>query len=254
MSIFKRRLNNTAAAIPAPAGQARPIVPPGNTTVHHHAPNRLWEIAGWTGAAILFLIFLWWALVELFRQMGAVNPGNAAAGLVIYGGLITGGLWFLSFLFDSYFERYLGFRVEIAKEMTERERVRLLAAQTSIDPGRYNESDFQFARVILACMMIAYKWIEEHNGAAFRGQWRPWSMRSAKETAAGIGIKLTDAQANGVSLWLHEHGVIDSPAGGQVTKTYPDLSNVRLLLDKEYGKPIQVVSPALRDNRGFEHI
>lgn len=79
-------------------------------------------------------------------------------------------------------------------------------------------------------------------------------MRSAKEAAAGIGIKLTDSQANGVSTWLYDKGVITSPDGGQITITYPDLTNVRLLLEKEFGKPIQVVSPTILDNSGFEHI
>lgn len=245
MGLIKRKMTNTTdLSIPAP----------GPTTVHNHAPNPLWDYIGQAARLIVFLIFVWIGVEFMFWQMGSNDPGSAAAGLIIYGSLIAGGLWFLSFLFDSYFERYLGFRVEMTREMTRREEVRLLAAQTTLEPGRFNESDFQFARVILAVMMIAYDWRAAHNGQQFRGQWRPWSMRSAKETANGIGIKLTDAQANGVSLWLHEKGVIDSPAGGQVTITYPDLSNVRLLLEKQYGKPIQVVSPTFRDNRGFEHI
>jgi hypothetical protein len=254
MGLFKRRLNNTAGAIPAPAGQARPIIQPGNTTVHHHGPNWIAIIAGATLAIIVLLIFSWIALRFLFAQIGSRNPGADASGLVIYGGLIAAGLFLLSWRAGPFFDSWLAYKTEVQRELTRREEVKLLAAQTTLEPGRMNEADFQFARVILAVMMIAYKWIEQHNGGQFRGQWRPWSMRSAKETAAGIGIKLTDAQANGISLWLHDKGVIDSPSGGQVTKTYPDLTNVRLLLEKEYGKPIQVVSPALRDNQGYDHI
>jgi len=244
MSIFRRKLSNTAAAIPAP----------GQTTVHHYGVN--WPLV----VVVAFLCFLligpafWFALVYLLGQLDIRNPSAAAAELVIYGGLTVAFLFFLSWRAGPFFERWLGYKREVQHEITRREEIKLLAAQTTLDPGRMNEDDFRFARVILAVMMIAYKWIEEHNGSKFRGQWRPWSMRSAKETANGIGIKLTDAQANDISIWLHKKGVIDSPAGGQVTITYPDLSNVRLLLEREFGKPIAVVSPALRDNRGFEHI
>jgi hypothetical protein len=221
--------------------------------VHHHGVNWPLVVLVAFGCFVLLGPALWFALVYLFGQLGSRTPEQDAAGLVIYGGLAAAFLLFVSWRVGPFFDSWLSYKTEVQREITRREEIKLLATQTALDPGRMNEANFQFARVILAVMMIAYDWLADHNGGPFRGQWRPWSMRSAKETANGIGVKLTDAQANGVSLWLHDKGVISSPAGGQITITYPDLSNVRLLLDREYGKPIQVVAPALRDNRGYVH-
>jgi hypothetical protein len=255
MGIFKRSLNNSATAVaPGSTVPARPIIQPGNTTVHHHGPNWFLIILGVPVATAITLGVFWVALWFLFWQLGSQTPEQDAAALVIYGGLAVAFLLLVSWRAGPFFDSWLAYKTEVQKELTRREEVKLLAAQTTLEPGRMNEADFQFARVILAVMMIAYDWLAAHNNIPFPGRWRPWSMRSAKETANGIGIKLTDAQANGISLWLHDKGVIDSPSGGQVTKTYPDLTNVRLLLEKEYGKPIQVVSPALRDNQGYDHI
>lgn len=254
MNIFSRRkYNNTAAgAIPAPAGQARPILQPGPTTIHNHGPNWIGIILGGTLAAMLILAGLWLGLVFLFYQMGAVNPWRDAAAFVIYGGLIAGGLWFLSFLIGPYFESNQSFKLEIAREITRREEVKLLSAQTAINPGRYNESDFEFARVILCIMMNAYEWLEKQKRDNFPGQSRPWSMDKSKEVADKIGVKMSQDKANSVSVWLFEEGIITAPERGQITPAFPTLSSVRAHLDNKYGKPIVVVSPTLRDNRGFK--
>lgn len=245
----KREMNNAAsAAIP----QARPIVPPGPTTIHNHSPSRFWDYVGMAVAAIIVLAACGAALWFLFSQLGARNPGESIAQLVIYGGLIAGGLWYLSFLFNPYFEKIQDFKLEIEREMTRREELKLLAAQTSIEPGRMNEEDFKFARVILAVMMSAFDYLETNQLAEFPRRWRPWSKTSTLETAEKIGVAVTHTQALEVAKWLATEGVITSPDGGQISKRFPNLSSVRAHLDNKFGKPIVVVSPQLRDNRGFK--
>jgi hypothetical protein len=242
VSIFKRKLDNTAASIPTP----------GPTTVYHHAPNWFLIILGIPLAAAGILALLWGALWFLFSQMGAVDPGHSAASLVIYGGLIAAGLWFLSFLFAPYFESNQSFKLEIAREITRREEVKLLAAQTTIEPGRMNEADFRFARVILAVMMIAFEWLEKEKRRTFPARWRPWSKSSTLETAEKIGVNITQDKALSVAKWLADEGIITAADSGQVAPAFPTLSSVRAHLDNKYGKPIVVVSTHLRDNRGFK--
>jgi hypothetical protein len=245
----RKNLNNTAAANTIP-------MPPvgGNTTVHHHGTN--WPMIIITGVlcALFSLPVLWLFLVYLFRQLGYNQPQQVAAWWILAIPIFLIAVWAVGWLLDRILSEVREIIVEVQRETTRRVEVQLLAAQTSIDSGRMNEADYEFARVILAVMMIAYEWQKVNGRSDFPGRWRPWSMRSAKETAKGIGIKLTDTQANAVSLWLHNHGIITSADSGQIEKNYPDLSNVRALLEKEFGKPIVVVSPTLRDNRGFEHI
>jgi hypothetical protein len=248
MGLFKRKMSNTASA----AVEMPRVTAP--TTIHNHGTNWPMIIITGVGCALLSLPILWVFFVYLFQQLGYNQPQRVAAWWILAVPIFLIIVWAVGWLADRILSEVREIVVETQKEVTRREEVRLLAAQTSIDPGRMNEADYEFARVILAVMMIAYEWQKVNQRLEFPGRWRPWSMRSAKETAKGIGIKLTDAQANGVSLWLHNHNVITSADSGQITKTYPDLSNVRLLLEKEYGKPIVVVSPALRDNRGYEPI
>lgn len=242
-----KTIRNAAGVEIAAPPPARPIVTPGNTTIHNHGVSWPAIIAVAFLCALLLLPVGWFALVFLFDKMGARDAESEAAFWVVFIPVFILAGWLLKWLLLAVIDCWRGWDLEIEQERSQQARDNLLSAQTALDPGRMNESDFEFARVILAVMMIAYDWLAQHGGGPFRGAWRPWSMRSAKEAAAGIGVKLTDTQANGVSLWLHDKGVIDSPAGGQITKTYPDLSNVRLLLEKEYGKPIVVVSPALRN-------
>lgn len=247
MGFFKRvrAVNNTAPTVVPPAH-------PGPTTIHNHSTGWPAIIAVSFACALVLLPVAWWILVFLFDQMGSRNPGREASVLIVSIPLVLAAGWLVKWLILSIMESWLNFRLEIEKEITRREEIKLMAVQTTIEPGRMNEDDYNFARVILAIMMIAYSWQKKNKRTTFPGKWRPWSMRSAIETANGIGVKLSQDRANSVSVWLHQKGVITSPEGGQITKTYPDLSNVRAMLDKEFGKPIRVVAPALRDNRGFE--
>jgi hypothetical protein len=255
MGIFKRNLNNSATAVaPGSAGPARPVIQPGPTTVHHHGPNWFLIILGVPVAAAITLGVFWGALWFLFGQLGSINPSQDAAALVIYGGLIAAGLWFLSFLLNPYFESLLGFKLEVERELTRRVEANLLQAQTTIDPGRYNEADYDFARVIISVMANAYSWLEKEEYKTFPGRWRPWSLSSSKKTADEIGVKISQYKANEVSKWLFDRGVITDPVSGQIAGAFPTLSSVKAMLDNEFGRPIHQVSPTLRDNRGFKHI
>lgn len=251
MGLFgrKKEMNNAAAvAIP---NAPRPVIQPGPTTIHNHGTSWAGIIATGFVCAVVTLPVFWFVLVFLFDKMGASDPeAEAAFWIVLVPVLFLAG-WLAKWLLLSFMDSWFSFRLEVERENTERARVKLLAVQTTIEPGRMNEDDFNFARVILAVMMTAYGWQESSGRATFPGKWRPWSMRSALETANGIGVKLSRDRANEVSVWLHKKGVITSPESGQITPAFPDLSNVRAMLDKEFGKPIQVISPTLRDNRGF---
>ena len=246
----KRQQFNTVAAgaIPLPP-------PPSNVVNHYHQPSRAGTIITLSGVAIGLLIFGWFALVFLAEQAGIKQPERVVAnGLFWVGVIIFAGLVFVlaaRLILNDIFEH--GERMK-DKEIQLR-RVALLDAQTTIDPSRYNEADFELARVVLACMMVAYGWQEKNGRAEFNGRWRPWSLRSAMETGATIGVKLTQDRANSISGWLYEHGVITSPDNGQITKDFPNLSSVRAMLDNEYGKPIIVnLSPDVRSNKGYVHI
>ena len=250
MGIFKRKMNNVAAGAVAPG--SRPIVTP-QTTIHNHGPNWLLIILGIPVGAALVMALLWAALWFLFDRMGADDPSYAAASLVIYGGLIAAGLWFLSFLLNPYFESNQSFKLEFERELTRREEVRLLAAQTTLEPSRYTEADYDFARVVISVMANAYNWLEKEEYTAFPGRWRPWSLSSSKKTADEIGVKISQDKANEVSKWLHERGVITDPVNGQITNKFPNLTNVKVLLDNEFGPGvIRQVSPTIRQNRGFK--
>lgn len=244
----KREMNNAAsAAIP----QVRPIVPPGPTTIHNHSTNWFSIILAAFLCVVGGLLLAWLALQFLMSQIGSTNPGRDAAYLVLYGAGIFAAVWLLSRQAGPIVATVLDYRLDVQRELTERERVKLLAAQTSLEPGRMTEEDFKFARVILAVMMSAFDYLEANQLSEFPRRWRPWSKTSTLETAEKIGIAVTHIQALEVAKWLATEGVITSPDGGQISKRFPNLSSVRAHLDNKFGKPIMVVSPTLRDNRGF---
>ena len=255
MSIFRKsKMNNVAAgAIPTgPAGQARPILQPGPTTIHNHGASWGWIILISFVCILAALVFGWLALSFLFARMGSRNPDSDAAAFVLYGSLIVAGMWFLSWLYNPYFESKLSFKLEVERELTRRVEANLLQAQTTIDPGRYNEADYDFARVVLSVMASAFDWLEKEGYTAFPGRWRPWSLSSSKKTADEIGVKISQDKANEVSKWLADRGVITHPVNGQIAKGFPNLSSVKAMLDNEFGMPINRVAPPLRDNRGFK--
>jgi len=252
MGLFSRKqskMNNAAVgALP------HPIVQPGPTTIHNHSTSWASIIAVSVACALAILPVGWFALVFLFDRMGAADPEKEAAfWVVIIPGLFIIS-WLVKWLILAVMDSWFSFSLEVQKEVTERERIKFQAAQVSLDPGRMNDEDYQFAKVILAVMMTAYRWQENSGRSTFPGKWRPWSLNSALETAETIGVKITRNQANEVSKWLHSHGIITSPDGGQIAAKYPDLSSVRAMLDREYGRPVQVVLSPTSDNSGYIHI
>jgi hypothetical protein len=245
----RKKLDNTAAAgvFPRP-----PIQPP---VIHNH--NQI----PWPGIILaLFACFLallpilWWILVFLADRLGYRNPEMAVAEFLIFLPFGGGGLWFVAWLIGSILSRLHDHDERMMALRIEMEKVKLLTAQSSIEPGRMTEEDFNFARVILAVMMAAYRWREDNQDAPFSGRWRPWSLDSSLDTAKRIKVNITRTQANTVSKWLHEKGIVTAPDGGQITRRYPDLASVRIMLDREFGRPIQVVSPTLATINGYEHI
>lgn len=248
MGLFSRakKLNNAASST-----LPRPIIPPGPTTIHNHGTSWPGIIAVCYLCALALLPVGWWSLVFLFEQMGGTK--KEAAQLVVSFPVLFFAGWLLKWILLAFLDTSNSFKLEVERELTRREEVRLLAAQTTLDPGRMTEADYDFARVILAVMMRAYDLLAEGRDR-FRGRYRPWSLASSLEAAEKIGVKISQDKANRVSFWLTEHGVITDPDTGQITPAYPDLSNVRALLDKEFGKPIVVITPAIRSNAGYKPI
>lgn len=249
MALFRRRkITNTAESV-------LPLPPPTNQIVHHHSINWPGIIIAAAVCAIIFLPILWLFWVSLFAQLGRRQPEREAAFWAI--SLLLAPVaaltirWVLLAILDSWFS----YRLEVQKEITERKRIELLAIQSSLDPGRMTEADFQFAQVILAVMNEVYFYIEKHN-APFKGRGRPWSVRSVLDIAKAMGITITQDQAGQVVKWLRSNNVIIGELDGQVNVgQYPDLGTVRALLDSKFGKPITVNRfPPLRDNWGFDHI
>lgn len=254
MSIFgrKQKMNNSAAGVLPPG--ARPIIPPGQTTIHNHSTGWASIIAVSVICAVALLPVGWFMLVFLFDRLGYINPEREAAFWLVAVPLVTLAVWLVKWLVLAVMDSWFSFSLEVQREVTERERIRLQAAQSTLDPGRMNEEDYKFARVILAVMMTAYQWRENSGRSTFPGKWRPWSLNSALEAADKIGVKLTRDKANEVSKWLHDKGVITSPDGGQITAKYPDLASVREMLDRKYGRPIQVLLSPTVEIKGYEHI
>ena len=245
MGIFGRRKVNNVAALPRfPA--------PGPTTIHHHGTN--WPGIIFVGAlcALASLPILWWFLVSLFSYLGSPRPEREVAFWLISIPIALVIGWFIKWLLISVLDTVLDYKLEVHKELTRREEVRLLAAQTTIDPGRMNEADYEFARLIVAVMEQAYSYLKA-NGP-FVGMSRPWSRRSAKRLADSLGIKVSEDKANEVGGWLRDRDIISGPLGGQINAgRYKSLSEVREVIDKEFGKPITInLSPPLRDNRGWQ--
>jgi hypothetical protein len=256
MGIFKRNLNNSATAVaPGSTVPARPIITPGNTTIHNHGiPWPAIIAVSFVCAVIILPPVGWFILVFLFEKMGAANPEKETAfWLIIIPVLFLAG-WLLKWVLLSFFDSWLDYKKEVERELTRRVEANLLQAQTTIDPGRYNEADYDFARVIISVMANAYSWLEKEEYKTFPGRWRPWSLSSSKKTADEIGVKISQDKANEVSKWLFDRGVITDPVSGQIAGAFPTLSSVKAMLDNEFGRPIHQVSPTLRDNRGFKHI
>lgn len=243
----KKQLKSEAAAIEAPQ----------STIVHNY--NQI----SWPGIIVVAFIcllavfpVLWWILVFLFGEMGYYRPEKAAAEFVMIVVLLPLGfgiLWFAAHIVSGFLNRIFLHSEEMERIRLELEKTKLLAASAAIEPDRMNRTDYDFAKVIVAVMMSAYEW-REKNGATFPGRWRPWSLDSSLQTARKIGVKITNDKANEVSKWLYDRGVITSPDGGQITNAYQDLLSVRTMINREFGRPIQVVSPTVIDNAGYVHI
>lgn len=249
MGLFHRRKINNAISSPLPS------LPPGPTNIHQHSTNWPGIIIAAVLSTVAIMPVLWLFLVYLFGELGAVNPGREAAFWVVSipFAFIIGWLvkWLLLAILDSLFR----YRLEIAKEVTERKRIELLAVQSSVDPGRMTETDYQFAQVILAVMNEAYGYIEKYD-APFKGRARPWSINSALEMAKAMDLTLTQDQAGQVVKWLRANNVVTGKLDGQVNVgKYPDLGTVRALLDNKFGRPITVTKyPPLHGNWGYDHI
>ena len=197
---------------------------------------------------------LWLSLVFLFDKLGSPDPDKAAAWLLIalpLTGLVAwGAVWALRQTVLAGVDRWLEFRLAVEQEMTARTKYQLLAASASVDVGRMNSADYDFARVVVAVMQKAFEFLEANQYTKFPAKWRPWSLRSSLETAEAIGVKLSQDKANAVSTWLYERGIIDQPDGGQITKRFKALVDVRRVIDAEYGKPIQIGQPVIDSQPG----
>lgn len=251
MGLFRRRKINDVAASPLPL----PMRPPSPTTIHQHSTNWPGIIAVSVLLAVGIMPVMWLFLVFLFDQLGSLNPAREAAFWVISVPFALVAGWLIKWLLLAILDSVFSFRLEIAKEVTERKRIELLAIQSSVEPGRMTETEYQFAQVILAVMNEAYGYVDKHQ-APFKGRGRPWSVRSALDIAKGMGITITQDQAGQVVKWLRSNDVVIGALDGQVNVgQYPDLGKVRALLDSKFGKPITVTKfPPLRDNWGYDHI
>lgn len=245
--LHKRKITNVAAS-------SLPPFPPSPPIVHHHGTNWPGIIFAGLVSGILILPFFWFSLVYLFDQLGSPRPEREAAFWVISVPFAFIAGWLLKWLLLAFLDSFFSFRLEVEKEITERMRVELLSLQTSIDPGRMTEADYQFAQVILASMNEAYGYLSK-NGV-FKGRGRPWSIKSVTHTAKAMDVPLTQDKAGEVVRWLRSNDVVVGALDGQVNLgRYPDLGKVRELLDKKFGKPIVVNRfPPLRENWGYEPI
>ncbi len=246
--LHKRKITNTAASsLPVP-------LPP--STVHHHSTNWPGIILASVFSVILFIPILWLFWVNLFAYMGSKQPEREAAFWLILVPFVLVAGWLLKWILLAFLDSWFSFRLEIEKEITERMRVELLSLQTSIDPGRMTEADYQFAQVILATMNEAYGYLNKNKVEVFKGRGRPWSIKSVLHTAKTMDVPITQDQAGQVVKWLRSNDVVVGALDGQVnTGRYPDLGRIRELLDKKFGKPIVVNRfPPLRDNWGYDHI
>ncbi len=242
--LHKRKITSTATNVLPP--------PPAHQTVHHHGVNWLAIIVGGILGIIIIPPVLWWFWVSLFASIGATE--REAALWLIAVPIVFVGSWLLKWLLLAVLDSWLSFRLEVEKEVTERKRVELLAIQSSIDPGRMTESDYQFAQVILATMNEAYGYLEKNK--VFKGRGRPWSIKSVLHTAKAMKVSLTQDKSGEVVRWLRSNDVVVGALDGQVnTGGYPDLGTIRALLDSKFGKPIVVNRfPPLRENWGYDPI
>ena len=244
--LHKRKITNTATNI-LPSS-------PTHQTVHQHGVNWLAVITGGILGIIIIPPVLWLFWVSLFASMGAKQPEREAAfWLVMVPFTLVSG-WLVKWILLAFLDSWFSFRLEVEKEVTERKRVELLAIQSSVDPGRMTEADYQFAQVILATMNESYGYLGKHQ--VFKGRGRPWSIKSVLHTAKAMDTPMTQDRAGEVVRWLRSNDVVVGALDGQVNVGgYPDLGKVRELLDRKYGKPITVTKyPPLRENWGYEPI
>lgn len=244
--LHKRKITNTATNI-LPS-------PPTHQTVHHHGVNWLAVIVGGILGVVIVPPVLWLFWVFLFASMGAKQPEREASFWLILVPFVLVAGWLLKWILLAFLDSWFSFRLEVEKEVTERKRVELLAIQSSVDPGRMTEADYDFARVILATMNEAYGYLNKHQ--VFKGRGRPWSIKSVLHTAKAMNVSITQDKAGEVVRWLRSNDVVVGALDGQVNASrYPDLGIVRALLDNKFGKPITVTRyPPLRENWGYDHI
>jgi hypothetical protein len=248
MGLLKRKMTNTASAsIDSPSAT-------GPTTVHHHGVN--WPLV--VAVAFLCIILLgpafWLALVFLLDRLGSTSPESHAAGLLIFTPLGFGVLWFASWIIGPHLDRHYAHLDFEAEQKTERERVRLLAAQTTLPVARMTQADYEFAQVIVGVMMLAYD--DAGKLIVFKGRGRPWSINGALSVAKSVGVTISQDKAGEVQRWLRKHDIVVGALEGQVNSGFDNLSKVRAVIDKEYDKPILVTTAlsTLRENAGYVHI
>ena len=246
--LHKRKITNTAVS-------SLPL-PPSSQTIHHHGINWPGIILASIFSIILFIPILWLFWVNLFAYMGSRQPEREAAFWLILVPVVLVAGWLLKWILLAFLDSFFSFRLEIEKEITERMRVELLSLQTSIDPGRMTEADYQFAQVILVTMNEAYGYLEKNKAERFKGRGRPWSIKSVLHTARAMELPVTQDKSEEVGRWLRSNDVVVGALDGQVNmERYPDLGKIRALLDNKFGKPIVVNRfPPLRDNWGYDHI
>lgn len=232
-----------------------PPPPATNQTIHNHGIGWVGIILAGTAAGVFLMWVLWLFWVHLFAKMGSRQPEREAALWLILVPVVLVAGWLIKWVLLAILDSIFRYRLEIAKEVTERRRIELLALQSSVDPGRMTEADYQFAQVILAVMNETYAYTDKYK-AAFKGRERPWSIDGVVRIAKGMKISITQTRAKDVKKWLVDNGVVIGELDGQVNVgQYPDLGKVRALLDTRFGKPITVNRfPPLRDNWGYEHV
>lgn len=240
MALFGKRKMDTTAPMVLPEPTTGP------TTIHNHGIPWVGIIVVAFGCLIAALPVLWWMLVFLADRAGFRDPEAAIAWFLLFAPMVAGLVGLVRWAILDGWAMWLNAQVEIQKEMTRQSHNRLLTASASVDPGRMNSADYDFARVVVAVMQKAFDFLEANPvPGKFPARWRPWSMRSALETAEAIGVKLSQDRANSVSTWLYERGIIDQPDGGQITRRFQDLASVRRVIDAEYGKPIRLNNPPI---------
>ena len=184
---------------------------------------------------ILTAIAIWLGAEFVLAKAGFRHPDTLLATTVLWllgGGevlaLITRGL-------NRLLDRWFTHRETMADKFTEQLRYRQLTQQSVVADSRRSGEDARLAALVTAIMMTAF----EHNArhGKFRGQWRPWSRRSAAEIIlAGENAPVGEAMARRARAFLEKHRVV---LDGQLNlDRYPDLASVQRLL---YDPPLAVI-------------